>query len=120
MKSIRMTAQQNIAALCWNNEEEAFRETVAAEANAANEQQERELETLRDQPQNAKEYDLYVFEVCYLRLYMLTRLVYSALKSAGPVLHSIAQALSQRYGMVVSILMAGPIGEDNGEIGVRR
>ena len=58
MKSIRMSAQRTIAGKCWNEEEPGFRERVAAEANAANEEQDRELASLQDQPQNAEEYDL--------------------------------------------------------------
>ena len=60
-----MTAQRSIAGQCWNNEEWSFKRQVTAEANAANEAQDRELAKLREQPQSAEEYDLWVSSIYY-------------------------------------------------------
>lgn len=42
------------------------------------------------------------------------------MKSGGIVLQGLADRLYKRYGMVVAILLAGPIAEDDGEIGLHR
>ncbi|KAK7676420.1 hypothetical protein QCA50_014137 [Cerrena zonata] len=99
-KSLRMTTQQEVTKTCWSHEDPLFKKQVESEFNASNAELDQKHKKLLDQPQSADDYDY-------------------ALKSAGPVLHTIAQGLAKKYGMVVSILMAGPIGEDGGKIGVR-
>lgn len=61
LKSIRMTAQRNVAGRAWNNEGESFRERVKVEAIAAKEVRDDELTKLLDEPQSAEQYYLYVF-----------------------------------------------------------
>lgn len=43
-----------------------------------------------------------------------------ALESADEVLVPIVDAIAERFGLYVVIMMTGPIGAEGGEVGVRR
>lgn len=42
------------------------------------------------------------------------------MRTGAGVLQGIADNIQKRYGMVVAIFLAGPIPEDNGQIGVQK
>lgn len=68
-------------------------------------------------PSTPEEYHRYAYAL--LRLLASISPPFSELQAAGHWLNTFAEHISRRLGMNVSIFIAGPIGENGGEVGVR-
>ncbi|KAJ7429908.1 hypothetical protein B0H11DRAFT_2264643, partial [Mycena galericulata] len=102
-KPSRINTLNAVTKKCWDAETPAFREMVEGiqehENRAALEKWEAQ-QARDDQERTAEDYD-------------------QALKHAAVTLQPFADAAAKRYGMAVSILMAGPVGAKGGAIEVR-
>ena len=107
----------------WESETQEFRDQLRAENDedfrereaAANSELEATASPIA--PTSPLEYDEYVL-ICMLFSFLLT--LRRALNNVAPILQAFAEALEERLGMAVSVLITGPIGAQGGKIGVRR
>lgn len=111
------TFRDKLAARIWAGESEEFRQSVIEEAEEDLQQQHAEKKKMEADPRTPEEYNRYV-RLSYVQMFVLNH--YRAIKNCGRPVQVLADKLRRRYGMNVTIILAGPHPEDNGEIGVQR
>ena len=112
-----MAIRQKVVQECWDQETAEIKEEVHMAVQLDQERRKEEMKTDLSPPKTPEEYQEYVVS----QQSRLSSLMYSSrLEYCAPFIKAIAEGLRERTGLAVSILLAGPIPKNDGEIGLRR
>ena len=113
-----LSVRQRVVQECWEKETQDIKDKVHEAAEADLERRKAELKDSMAPPTTPEEFQQCVLQICCLNIALL--MFASRLDHCAPFVKAIAEGLRLRTGLAVSIMLAGPIPANGGDIGLRR